>query len=220
MFSFTKSFVALVLGATGVVCLTVDAPTAPQSGGTTTITWTSTSDDSTFSVELTHPSFNQAIAIANNVDPTLDTLTIELPIVPADSGYTLEFVNITNINQVFATSPDFSIAAAPSSAPAPSISATNPPSLPVSGSTTGVGPSTPASGSAISTPILSTARPSSTAPTGSLPVGSGASQSGASSGAGTSTTPSAAVPLEPFFSGIAPVLIALGTAVVAGAWVL
>ncbi|KAJ7724356.1 hypothetical protein B0H16DRAFT_1596482 [Mycena metata] len=150
MISFPKSCIGLLLGVASVSCLTVNPPTAAQSGTTTTITWTSTTTDSTFSIELTHPSFNQAIAIANNVDPTLDTLAIELPVVPADDGYTLEFVNITNINQVFATSPDFSIAAAPSfSLSAPSISATNPPSLPVTGSTTstisGVGTSSPAS---------------------------------------------------------------------------
>ncbi|KAJ7486893.1 hypothetical protein FB451DRAFT_774842 [Mycena latifolia] len=128
MYSFMKRFLPVVLGATSVLSLTINAPSSPQSGSTTTITWTSTSTDPTFSIELTHPSFNQAIAIANNVDPLNNQVTVTLPIVPAGDQYTLEAVNITNINQVFSTSADFSIAAAPS--PSPSASTASPTSSP------------------------------------------------------------------------------------------
>ncbi|KAJ7081020.1 hypothetical protein C8R44DRAFT_823929 [Mycena epipterygia] len=142
MFSFTKTFTTVVLGATSVLSLTLNAPSSPQSGTNTTITWTSTSTDPTFSLELFHPSFNQAIAIANNVDPSLNQITVELPLVPAGDQYTLEAVNITNINQVFSNSSDFSIAAAPSTA--------------IPSSTAGV--STPASGgssTAVGAPTVS-----------------------------------------------------------------
>ncbi|KAK7007514.1 hypothetical protein R3P38DRAFT_3027723 [Favolaschia claudopus] len=108
-------FILLLCTTPSLSTLTVNAPTSPQSATTTTITWTSNASDPVFSIELTHPSFNMAFALANNVDPTLNQLTIELPLVPAGDGYTLEFVNITNINQIFAMSSDFSIAAVSSS---------------------------------------------------------------------------------------------------------
>ncbi|KAJ7761636.1 hypothetical protein B0H14DRAFT_3510917 [Mycena olivaceomarginata] len=164
MFSSGKALLVVLLGTTSALStLTVNPPSAPQSGAMTTITWTSSdATDPTFSIELTHPSFNQAIAIANNVDPTLDQITVELPIVPASKlsipstqdQYTLEFVNITNINQIFATSAQFSIAAAAS----PSLSATSaisttPPSV--------VGTSTPVATSSgafpsVTTPLIPT----------------------------------------------------------------
>ncbi|KAJ7154961.1 hypothetical protein C8R43DRAFT_1000801 [Mycena crocata] len=135
MFSLTKCFMTLVLVSTSALSLTINAPSSPQSGSTTTITFTSTPTDPTFSIELFHPSFNEAIAIANNVDPSTGQITVALPIVPAGDQYTLEAVNITNINQVFATSADFNIAAAPSpSMTLSSASATAPASIPVGGS--------------------------------------------------------------------------------------
>ncbi|KAJ6538650.1 hypothetical protein DFH09DRAFT_1176630, partial [Mycena vulgaris] len=36
---------------------------------------------------------DNAVAIANNVDPTTNTLTLTIPSVPAEDGYTLQFVN-------------------------------------------------------------------------------------------------------------------------------
>ena len=39
----------------------------------------------TWSFELTNPAFNNAIAISNNVDPSLGSLTLQCPIVAA--GY-------------------------------------------------------------------------------------------------------------------------------------
>ncbi|KAJ7816030.1 hypothetical protein B0H13DRAFT_2683580 [Mycena leptocephala] len=105
----------------------------------------------TFSIELTHPSFNHAIAIANNVDPTLDQTTVELPIVPVGDQYTLQFVNITDINQIFATSGDFSIAAAAS--PSSTVSTASP--SPTSTSIPAAGMSTPAAMSGISSAFTS-----------------------------------------------------------------
>ncbi|KAJ7822744.1 hypothetical protein B0H14DRAFT_2827813, partial [Mycena olivaceomarginata] len=63
-------------------------PTNPTSGGTTSITWSSTSDDpsrsssanvqnSVFSIELNHPSFNSALAVANNVNPADNNFSAE-----------------------------------------------------------------------------------------------------------------------------------------------
>ncbi|KAJ7607619.1 hypothetical protein DFH06DRAFT_1249771 [Mycena polygramma] len=222
MLSFAKLWIPVVLSATSVLStLTVTAPTSPQSGATTTISWTSDATDPTFSIELIHPSFNEAIAISNNVDPSLDTITVELPIVPAGDGYTLEFVNITDINQVFATSADFSIAApASASASASSPSATIPGSVaPVSVG----GASTPAPASGIPTNsaggVVSSAPP---APT-SLAPGSQSAATAPSSAALQSTTQfnaaTAVAPLDFSRSAVA-LFLGITTALLAGAWVL
>ncbi|KAJ7634048.1 hypothetical protein B0H17DRAFT_845700, partial [Mycena rosella] len=97
------------LGVSTAFSLTANPLTSAIVGGQTTITWTSTSSDPVFSIELTHPSFNNDFAIANNVDPTKNSLTVLIPEVPPEDGYTLQFVNITNINQIFSTSSSFSI---------------------------------------------------------------------------------------------------------------
>ncbi|KAG5340520.1 hypothetical protein C0989_001330 [Termitomyces sp. Mn162] len=165
------SFLAL---ATPLVnALTLNIPSNPTSGGSVTITWTSTATDPPFSLELNHPSFNSAIAIANNVQPGQGMITLTLPIVPSEAGYTLEAVNIGNINDVFSTTGSFAIAPNPdSSAPAssastsaatgtsvlatasttgsviPKTSATSPVSSPAFGSTVSHSGSVTASGSA------------------------------------------------------------------------
>ncbi|KAJ7835712.1 hypothetical protein B0H14DRAFT_3870978 [Mycena olivaceomarginata] len=103
-------------------------PTNPTSGGTTSITWSSTPQmirassslrlssarsssanvqNSVFSIELNHPSFNSALAVANNVNPADNNCTVNLPPVSAEDNYTLTFGNITDINNVFATTPPF-----------------------------------------------------------------------------------------------------------------
>ncbi|KAJ7925419.1 hypothetical protein B0H13DRAFT_2314634 [Mycena leptocephala] len=107
---FTKICLTLVL-ASPAIALSINTPTNPTSGGTTSITWSSTSSDSVFSIELNHPSFNNALAIANNVNPADNNVTLTIPPVPAEDNYTLAFVNVTNIDDVFATSGSFSIGA-------------------------------------------------------------------------------------------------------------
>ncbi|KAG8735145.1 hypothetical protein FRC11_003408 [Ceratobasidium sp. 423] len=49
------------------------------------------------------------MAVANNVQTALGTTSFELPIVPQVNTYQLEFVNITDINQVYASSTTFPI---------------------------------------------------------------------------------------------------------------
>ncbi|KAJ6538696.1 hypothetical protein DFH09DRAFT_1323652 [Mycena vulgaris] len=108
---FTNICLTLALGVSAAQSLSVNAPSSVTSGGQTTMTWSSTSSDATFSIELIHPSFNNAFAIANSVDPTTNTLTLTIPPVPAEDGYSLQFVNVSDINQVYATSWSFAIGA-------------------------------------------------------------------------------------------------------------
>ncbi|KAF8588375.1 hypothetical protein K439DRAFT_1335374, partial [Ramaria rubella] len=63
-----------------------------------------------FSIELINQIFNSQFALANNVATTQGSISFSLPVVPPGSGYTIEFVNIGNINQIFATSASFSVA--------------------------------------------------------------------------------------------------------------
>jgi hypothetical protein len=91
----------------------------------------SNSHSATWSFELINVAFNNAFAIANNVDPASNSITLTLPVVPVgcvfllrmlsqkahidslcSDGYTLQAVNIGNISDVFATTGDFSVGAA------------------------------------------------------------------------------------------------------------
>ncbi|KAJ7097497.1 hypothetical protein C8R43DRAFT_1048963 [Mycena crocata] len=111
MFPALKLCAPVLLLATFVAAVSIEAPEAPTSAGETTIVWTDADDLPTFSVELAHPDFNNALAIANSVNPDYGKIQVTLPNVPAGEGYTIQFVNIANINDVYATSSPFSIAA-------------------------------------------------------------------------------------------------------------
>ncbi|KAJ4464369.1 hypothetical protein J3R30DRAFT_3637208 [Lentinula aciculospora] len=134
---FAKALV-LLAALPVVLGLTLDTPTNVTSGLVSNVTWTSTDDDPTFTLELNHPSFGKSLALANNLDPTsASPLSIEWPIVPADSGYTLSAVNVSNINAVFSSSDSFSIAQAPTTGVSASVSTTF-----TTGSSSGVSAST------------------------------------------------------------------------------
>jgi len=127
---FSKFISVLLLVAPLASALTLNAISGVvTSGGSITITWTPAADgsDPSFSFELINPSFNSQFGIANNVDPSLGTLTLTLPIVPTGE-YTIEAVNVGNINQIYSTTPTFTIGATVTG----SVSATTP----VSGTTT------------------------------------------------------------------------------------
>ncbi|KAI6138461.1 hypothetical protein BKA82DRAFT_3137601 [Pisolithus tinctorius] len=99
-----------------VSALSLDALTNAVTGGVVTLNWqTESSDPSYFSVLLANPIFHDTFAIANNVGSALTTLTLELPQVPVGTSYQLQGINVSDVNDVYATSPSFSIGPAPSS---------------------------------------------------------------------------------------------------------
>ncbi|KAG7443755.1 uncharacterized protein BT62DRAFT_843127, partial [Guyanagaster necrorhizus] len=114
-----------------VHALTVNNPnTTVSSAGPITVTWTmSAGDPDTFSIELINQGFNRQFAIANNVDADLQSITLSLPELPTGSGFTIQLVNVSNINDVFAQTGDFSVAAASSSSTSASSTASNSASL-------------------------------------------------------------------------------------------
>ncbi|KAF4611563.1 hypothetical protein D9613_004392 [Agrocybe pediades] len=205
----------LAFAAPLVSALTLQVPENPTSAGQITIKWTSAPNDpETFSFELINTAFNNAFAIANNVNPTAGQLTLTLPPVPVGDGYTLEAVNIGNINDVFASSPSFSIGAATttsSSGSSTSASSTASGSRSVSGtasaSVTGTSSIRPTSTSN----SLVSPSPSSTQPSTS------ASSSSSSGAAPTSFNNSGAFSSRIGATGIAALLVsvAAGAAAIA-----
>ncbi|KAG8219196.1 hypothetical protein J3R82DRAFT_7 [Butyriboletus roseoflavus] len=103
----------LALALPLVSALTINAITGGTTGGAVTISWTaSTTDPTSFSIELINSAFHNSFAIANNIQTALGSITITLPQVPIGDGYTLEAVANNNINTVYSTSGDFAIGAA------------------------------------------------------------------------------------------------------------
>ncbi|TFK69056.1 hypothetical protein BDN72DRAFT_841033 [Pluteus cervinus] len=149
---------ALLALAPFASALSVSPLQGATSQGNVTITWDATAADPPFSIELTNPTFNNAIAIENNINPGVGTnsITLILPVVPAANDYTLQLVNPGNISDVFAQSATFSIAPVVSSSSSASATgaSSGASSTPFSlnlPSSTGSGPST-ISNSAASSP--------------------------------------------------------------------
>ncbi|KAF8890101.1 hypothetical protein BD779DRAFT_1785146 [Infundibulicybe gibba] len=163
----------LALVAPLVSALTINAPTDPTSGGSVTITWTTTSGDPPiFSIELMNTAFNNAFAIANNVDVSLGTITLTLPIVPVGAGYTITAVDVSNIANVFSTTGSFSVGAITSASTTTAQSTT----------TTGTGTTTATSATAPTLSTATTARPTTTTRSVSIASGTG---TGSGTGAGS-----------------------------------
>lgn len=60
-----------------------------------------------------------AIAVANNIIPNTQSFVFELPVLPPGSNYFIAFVAIDNVNNVYANSSSFPIAANPTSSSVP-----------------------------------------------------------------------------------------------------
>ncbi|KAI5118580.1 hypothetical protein M0805_004196 [Coniferiporia weirii] len=113
---FSKLAVSLSLAVPFVSALSITTPTNWTSGGQAVIQWAPVAGDTqSFSIELTNDVFHKTFAIANNIQTGELQLSLELPIVPVGDGYTLEFVNVGNVSDVFAATGDFSIGAVVSS---------------------------------------------------------------------------------------------------------
>ncbi|KIJ66577.1 hypothetical protein HYDPIDRAFT_174620 [Hydnomerulius pinastri MD-312] len=145
-------FSALALALPLVSALTLNTPTGATTGGVVTITWTaSTTDSPYFTLEMVNTAFHNTFAIANNVQTSLGTMTIELPQVPVGDGYTLEAVATNNVNQIYAQSGDFAVGAQ-----------TTPSTTMASTTATGSTASSASTASTYTTPASSTTSSSST----------------------------------------------------------
>jgi len=134
-----------------VAAITVQPLSGATSQGQIIVKWDNVkvgTDPAVFTIELVNPAFNDQFAIANTVDSSLGELPITLPVVPARDGYTIALVEVGNINNVYASSSSFSIAAVISD----STSATSSGSSGTASQASG----TPTSGSPISTVVRPT----------------------------------------------------------------
>ncbi|KAG6873069.1 hypothetical protein C0995_003377 [Termitomyces sp. Mi166 len=172
----------LALATPLVNALTLNIPSNPTSGGPLTVTWTFQPGDT---LELINEEFHDSFAIANNVQPELQSLDITLPIVPVRDGYTLEAVNVGNINQVFSTTGDFAVGpnaeSTASSATQASTSVVSSASVPATASSAHT--SAPVSGS--TRPASSAFGSTVTAPSGSATATGSATGSNSGSASGT-----------------------------------
>jgi len=93
--------------------LSVEPLLNPTSQGEVTVKWavTSPDDPAVFTIELSNDAFNDEFAIANSVDASLEELTLTLPVVPDGTGYTVQLVDVGDIDNIYAESSGFSIGA-------------------------------------------------------------------------------------------------------------
>jgi hypothetical protein len=91
--------------------ITIDAPKNPVSSGSITVNWHSDPavDPPVFQLYLFNEVFHDNFGIANNVDRSLNSITLVLPVVPAGDGYTIKAVALDNVGNVFGSSPNFYI---------------------------------------------------------------------------------------------------------------
>ncbi|CAE6447117.1 unnamed protein product [Rhizoctonia solani] len=125
----------LTLSALSAVsAITITKPdSSGWKNGTVTVEWTSAAGDpSVFTIQLRDtntPSVINPMAIANNVQTAAGTTSFELPIVPEVNTYQIECVNISDINQVYASSATFPVVnvaqSASSTATIPATTATS-----------------------------------------------------------------------------------------------
>jgi hypothetical protein len=111
-FKMFAKLITLAFALPLVSALTINTPTGATTGGEITLTWTATTVDPTsFTFELYNTIFSDTYAIANTVQTSLGTLTLELPQIPVGDGYILQAVANSNVTDVYAQSGDFSVGA-------------------------------------------------------------------------------------------------------------
>ncbi|KAF8551098.1 hypothetical protein OG21DRAFT_328578 [Imleria badia] len=153
----------LALALPLVSAFTFGSTSGWTAGATVTITWTaSTTDPTTFSIELANPSYHNSYAIASDVPTANGQITITLPQVLPGDGYSLQAVSISNVNDIIYQSPGTFVIGATSSSSASDASTTSTPATTVS---------TPVSTSSatFSTPSVTPTIPVSTPPAVTTP---------------------------------------------------
>ncbi|KAF8635296.1 hypothetical protein AX15_000474 [Amanita polypyramis BW_CC] len=178
MFIKAASVLALV-APLACATIVIQQPSNIRSNTVVTINWSSTdqgNDPPTFSLELVNQIFHNSYAIGNTIPTSQGSITLTLPTVPEGDGYSLQAVNVTNINDVYSQTSQFNVGA-PLSSSSSSTSGTASGSTvtvstipPVStsrfGTTVGASATTVAGGSSASVSSSQTSSGSGSAPTG------------------------------------------------------
>jgi len=121
MHAFSALFVAALPLLASAITIT-----QPTSGGwignsTVTLAWTWTVNDVPFTVELGNPDIQYGllaqgpIAVLNNINPNVNSVNFELPVLPPGTNYFVSFVDPSDINTVYASVSHFPIISNPTS---------------------------------------------------------------------------------------------------------
>ncbi|XP_006453871.1 hypothetical protein AGABI2DRAFT_189218 [Agaricus bisporus var. bisporus H97] len=162
-----------------IAALTLEGPTGPvTTSSPITLNWTSdATDPGTFSLSMVNENFHDTFAIANNVQTNAGTITLTLPSIPPNREYTIIAINISNVTDIYATTPPFNVGPAVSTSQS-STSATgssaNPSGTgstmssrpPVGGTTTGFGVTVSNTPSGTTTPTDDATSSGANAPSG------------------------------------------------------
>ncbi|KAI0361070.1 hypothetical protein OH77DRAFT_1417270 [Trametes cingulata] len=106
------SFVAALALAPWTSALFLQLPVDWHSSSQVNITWSHNSTDPIFTLRLVNANqFHDTFAIAGNLDPSADFASFQLPVVP-EGQYTLQAINVTDQNQIYDETPQFTIGAA------------------------------------------------------------------------------------------------------------
>ncbi|KAJ7921433.1 hypothetical protein B0H13DRAFT_2656099 [Mycena leptocephala] len=116
---------ALAFTATVAAVSNLQAPASPTANSNVTITWSSDSSDTgpmtlTVSSADTNQTFSGGLAIANNVNPQDNQITVVFPQVISPGTYTLSLVSASDASDVLASSSTFAVGAAPAASSAAS----------------------------------------------------------------------------------------------------
>ncbi|KIY70368.1 hypothetical protein CYLTODRAFT_451804 [Cylindrobasidium torrendii FP15055 ss-10] len=91
--------------------LKINTPEQVMSSANATISWTSEAGDPAFNIELYKTIFNDRFSIQNNINASSHEVTMTLPQIPAGDGYVYRFTNISDDNDVYATTENFTVIA-------------------------------------------------------------------------------------------------------------
>ncbi|KAI0375511.1 hypothetical protein BV20DRAFT_960696 [Pilatotrama ljubarskyi] len=179
------SFVAALALAPWTSALFLQLPVDWHSSSQVNITWSHNSTDPIFTLRLVNSNqFHDTFAIAGNLDPSADFASFELPVVP-EGQYTLQAINVTNQNQVYDQTPEFTVGAplsttSSSASSTASVSASGSASASVTGSATLTVPASSATSSGFGVTVSAS----------STPAGASGSNTGSATSASDSSVPS------------------------------
>ncbi|KAI1794044.1 hypothetical protein LXA43DRAFT_1059627 [Ganoderma leucocontextum] len=122
MFSCIAATLAFAPWAQAIL---LQIPVDWQSSSPANISWSHTSADVAFTLQLANTDeFHDTFSIANNVNPTVDFDSFTLPVIPLGT-YTLRAINVTNVGQIFDETPSFTIQGPPESSSQSSTASTS-----------------------------------------------------------------------------------------------
>ncbi|KAL5533130.1 hypothetical protein ACEPAF_4906 [Sanghuangporus sanghuang] len=160
---FAKTTLALLAAASSALAITIDTP-SPESywvqNTSNTISWSfSSSDPNPVDIIVSNSNssyLNGNFSIATSVDLSNGTFTVTNVTLVVASGYTVSFLNISNSDQVYASSEQFEVKASGTTPASVSSASASPTATSAGGTASGSASSGSASGSGSASAASST----------------------------------------------------------------